>query len=321
MGKVESGAPVLAAAMGLTTRASAASCAVNRLVRVLIGLVLLSAAALKTYQFATHPAPGVDLFTSRWFIMGAVELELVLGFLLVTHMHPRLTQRLTLLCFTVFAFIASYKAFSGQPSCGCFGRLDVSPWYALIFDLLTIVALSAFPLRASQSRSALPPLLAVFLLAFLFPLSGLSAALLITTSAPSTVNKDGDVIGSSPVVVLDPPQWLGKPFPLLKHCDIGDELRGNRWIVILYQRDCPRCRQVLSQYRPSRPDVAAPPEAARLALVEVPSAHPSDWAPPAAAGSYLPGRLDETREWFAQLPVRIDLVNGDVSSVQYLGTQ
>ena len=49
-----------------------------------VGLVLLVAAALKTHQLATEPVPGISLLESRWFLVGVVELELLLGLWLVS---------------------------------------------------------------------------------------------------------------------------------------------------------------------------------------------------------------------------------------------
>ena len=45
------------------------------LVRALLGLVLLVAAALKCYQLATGPLAESSVLTSRWFLLAIVELE------------------------------------------------------------------------------------------------------------------------------------------------------------------------------------------------------------------------------------------------------
>ncbi len=42
-------------------------------VRVLWGLILLTAAGLKGYQLATDPVVGNSLLNSRWFLMATVE--------------------------------------------------------------------------------------------------------------------------------------------------------------------------------------------------------------------------------------------------------
>jgi len=48
-------------------------------VRILLGLVLLTAAGLKGHQMATEPVPGTGLLDSRWLLMLTVEFEFLLG--------------------------------------------------------------------------------------------------------------------------------------------------------------------------------------------------------------------------------------------------
>jgi hypothetical protein len=48
-------------------------------VRSVLGLILLSAAALKGQQLATEPVAETSLFTSRWFLICVVEVELFFG--------------------------------------------------------------------------------------------------------------------------------------------------------------------------------------------------------------------------------------------------
>ena len=48
-------------------------------VRVILGLILLIAAALKAFQLATEPVAESGLLTSRWFLIGGVEFELFFG--------------------------------------------------------------------------------------------------------------------------------------------------------------------------------------------------------------------------------------------------
>jgi hypothetical protein len=37
--------------------------------------------------------------------------------------------------------VSLYLALAGQRSCGCFGRMTVSPWLTLIFDIAAMAAL------------------------------------------------------------------------------------------------------------------------------------------------------------------------------------
>jgi len=53
-------------------------------VRMILGLILLSAAALKRHQLATEPVAETSLFTFRWFMIGVVEFEIFFGLWLLT---------------------------------------------------------------------------------------------------------------------------------------------------------------------------------------------------------------------------------------------
>ena len=50
-------------------------------VRIILGLILLTAAALKGQQLATEPVAESSLFTSRWLLICVVEFELFFGLL------------------------------------------------------------------------------------------------------------------------------------------------------------------------------------------------------------------------------------------------
>jgi len=60
----------------IETRASIQSWTV---LRVFIGIVILTSALLKTHELATIPSLGSGLLHSRWFLILVVELELLLG--------------------------------------------------------------------------------------------------------------------------------------------------------------------------------------------------------------------------------------------------
>ena len=110
-------------------------------VRILLGLVLLTAAGLKGHQLATEPAVGTGLLDSRWFLIGVVEFELLFGLTLLAGIFPKSTWIAALACFACFAGVSAVKAVLGDASCGCFGRVPVNPWHTFGLDLTAIVAL------------------------------------------------------------------------------------------------------------------------------------------------------------------------------------
>ncbi|MFV1965060.1 MAG: MauE/DoxX family redox-associated membrane protein [Pirellulaceae bacterium] len=105
------------------------------LLRALLGVVLLIAAALKAWQLSTEPVAEDGLLTSRGFLIALVEFELLFGLCLLFGLVPRVTWPIAMLCFVGFSCVALYKALSGAASCGCFGKVEVNPWYTFAFDV------------------------------------------------------------------------------------------------------------------------------------------------------------------------------------------
>jgi len=197
-------------------------------VRIVLGLVLLSAALLKGHQLATEPVAETGLLTSRWFLIGVVEFELVFGLWLWLGLYPRRTWQLALLCFSTFGCVTLYKALSGEATCGCFGRVPVNPWYTLVLDLAAVTALLRWRPARGAETSPLPPVgegpgvraRAGTRLGWILGISlaaGIPAALSMASYQAATLDEAGDIFGDSQFVVLEPETWVGKRFPLLKH--------------------------------------------------------------------------------------------------------
>ncbi len=123
------------------------------LVRWLVGVVLLTAAAMKDYQLATGPVAETSLLTSRWFMITAVEFEWALGLCLVGGLWKRQTWWAAVVSFTIFACITAYKVWQGEASCGCFGKVEIDPRYTLGLDLVLLAALVTW-----RPRSNVPPI-------------------------------------------------------------------------------------------------------------------------------------------------------------------
>jgi hypothetical protein len=119
-------------------------------VRIVLGVLLLSAAGLKAHQLATEPVLSTGLLDSRWLLMATVEFELLFGLWLLGNIWPKPTWAAALACFGLFTCVSLYKALSGYATCGCFGRVSVNPWYTATLDLSGGVL--AFPLAAKGTR-------------------------------------------------------------------------------------------------------------------------------------------------------------------------
>jgi hypothetical protein len=114
---------------------------------ILVGFVLLSAAALKTF----YPAQVVSApFDSNWFPMVLAELELFLGLWLWTGLWAAASRLTMLALFSAFAVFNWTEAHAGAVSCACFGGIGLSPWIALGLDAVVVAMLLSWrPLAAS----------------------------------------------------------------------------------------------------------------------------------------------------------------------------
>lgn len=111
------------------------------LVSRLIACLLLTASWLKLITLLMVVSfPG-----SRWFTALVAASESLLGVWLLVGFYPRWSRRVTLACFVGFLHVALYQQFDQQPSCGCFGPLQVAPWVTALIDLGCIVALLVSP--------------------------------------------------------------------------------------------------------------------------------------------------------------------------------
>jgi hypothetical protein len=137
---------------------------------------------------------------------------------------------------------------------------------------------------------------------------GIAAA----TFRPSVLDPESGIIGHGNLVLLEPEKWVGKPFPLAEHIDVGKELTRGRWTVVLYRHDCADCPAAIAEHERRARAQAGDPDAPRVALIEV--------APPRRGGRHLVGagspcllgRLSADREWFVTTPAILSLHDGRV---------
>jgi hypothetical protein len=122
----------------------------------LLGLVLLAAGVLKGYAVATAdllPLREVHPWSTDWFSMGLVEMELALGLWLVSGLYARPARWAGVAIFALFFEVSLYQTLMGQPSCGCLGKLTVPPWLMAPFDLAAVFGLLAWPHPGVPSRT------------------------------------------------------------------------------------------------------------------------------------------------------------------------
>ncbi len=110
-----------------------------KLVRIILGVLLLVTAGLKLFDPSPDSFSGLDLLSSPRWRMAAIEAEALLGLWLLTGAYPRLLWLTGVLCFSLLAGVSFNLGLEGRSTCGCFGAsMSVSPWYALTLDVFAV---------------------------------------------------------------------------------------------------------------------------------------------------------------------------------------
>ncbi len=105
---------------------------------VAVAVILLVSAALKVHQLGTRPIIASNWLDQRWVLTVGIVFEIVLAMMLLARFAPRLTWGTALGTFVFFAGVSTWKGLRGEASCGCFGTIEVWPWYTVGLDLLIV---------------------------------------------------------------------------------------------------------------------------------------------------------------------------------------
>jgi hypothetical protein len=106
--------------------------------RIALGGLLIAAAGLKLYGLSVSAIPRVGWFSQPSVQLAAVEWELILGLWILSGSYPRMAWLAALGTFAAFAAASGYLGWIGVASCGCFGVIDASPWWAFGVDVTVI---------------------------------------------------------------------------------------------------------------------------------------------------------------------------------------
>jgi hypothetical protein len=278
--------------------------------RWVVGLLLVFAAILKSVQFVTEPAAA--LVTGRWLLSLEIGVELGVGLLALAGLYWRELRWIALLLFTCFATYSFYLAIGGAASCGCFGPLEVHPWWTFFLDLAVVLGL-LFSVRRDRAWTAAADAVAPrptpnsagrpMITAAVVAVSVLGVALLGRLADHRTASAGGFSALAGDLVILEPSEWVGKSLPIADSIDL--DLSSGKWIVLLHRHDCPACQEALPRYE----ELAS---RAPVAFVEIPP-YGESFAP--HDGSHV--RLKDDREWFVQTPVEIQLQDGIVTAANH----
>ena len=285
-------------------------------VRIVLGFLLLVAAALKGHQLATEPVAGRGLLDSRWFLIGVIEFEILFGLWLWGGLSPGPTWLAALLSFAVLFGVSLWKALSGDASCGCFGNLSVNPWYTLALDFGAILALvrwrpaGAKPRYPLGSRAFSIRLVAIVVI---WLVVGVPAVLAMAAREAWALGVGG-ALGEGEIVVVEPEAWIGRPFPLLGQIDVRSELSRGMWLVLLFKKDgCSACREAVAEYEELAEVFAGRANCPRIALVEC-SLYGSDYVSGENCG-WTRGYLRSDPKWKVPAPTGLLVDGGHVQQV------
>ncbi|MGE5610769.1 MAG: MauE/DoxX family redox-associated membrane protein [Bacillota bacterium] len=284
------------------------------LMRCLVAAILLFAAVQKWRELAAMPP-------SQWYAVGRVPLlltqiggEALLAIWLASGLRPRLAWVVTALAFTGFLIISLWKTARGEVSCGCFGRLVVHPGYTAGLDAAILAGW--YGVRRHAWRQQGHGMSAYWIAGMLsLVVGGTLTAVWLNRPVFANLSNAAQLPAAGDVVYFDASDWVGKPMPLRVHIDIGDRLSRGRWILVLHNSQCRRCRQVVPEYRQLAAQWTGRSNAPGIALVDVvPDASQADSEAPGRT-SVLLGHITSSQKWFIITPAVLALENGTVLAV------
>lgn len=110
-------------------------------IRVVLGLLLLTAAALKIYGWGVSTVPPVGWFSTPSVQAAAIGWEILLSLWLLSGIALVGSWLAALVTFVMLAGISGYLGWIGQATCDCFGVISANPWFAFGADLSALLML------------------------------------------------------------------------------------------------------------------------------------------------------------------------------------
>jgi hypothetical protein len=181
-------------------------------VRIAVGLILLLAAFAKLDGFRFDPLARDTLLASPRAQIAVIELELFLGLWLLSGLAQRWARHAALVFFGMLAAASLYMALEGRSHCGCFGRVEVNPWWTFGLDVVAIALLASFRPASSAdlpiAQSRLLKIAAVAVLLVGVPL----AAFFLAVASPSDwlAQLRGQTVTAEPTIADLGTGWPGE---------------------------------------------------------------------------------------------------------------
>lgn len=108
-----------------------------------VGAVLVAAAVLKATGRSFDPLSRNGLTAAAWAQLAVVQAEIGLGGWLLSGVAAAGAWLLATATFFAFSAVSFYSGVTGQEDCGCFGAVQVNPWYTFGFDVAVVATLLA----------------------------------------------------------------------------------------------------------------------------------------------------------------------------------
>ncbi|MDO4588124.1 MAG: hypothetical protein Q4C95_12665 [Planctomycetia bacterium] len=193
------------------------------------------------------PASGFfAFFEQRWVQIVIVEFEILWCVLLLNNFWPRFLWTGSLALFTGFTVFSILKGVMGEVSCGCFGVVQVNPWYTAIFDAILVGLLLACKPVLQNPKMKLNYIESLSFVITWFAIA-VPVGFLLSVQ-PSQLESEGVIRGESSIVLLTPEDWLNHPFPLLKYITPSLVLEKDKWTLIFYRENCVKCHEVMKHF-------------------------------------------------------------------------
>ena len=282
----------------------------NSLFKLSIATLLLTAAILKVVSPEISAKVQVESRLPHWVLIIAVQAEILVSFLMVSAISPKLCWSMGFLLFLGFAMVSGYGTLAGYESCGCFGAFKISPlWvFALDVGIVGVLLLDRRQfLSDRQSKLGLAKLSFVatgFVLVSVFSVS-------VMAKHPQSFQAGVTVVANGKVVILEPAEWIGRELPIRHEIAPSDDILLRDAIVLLYHHDCPKCQLALPQFEQLANELMKKGSHRDVVLVEVPPFGGGKNS--ATAARYA--RLSPEREWLVHTPMEIQLAKGKVMLV------
>lgn len=282
--------------------------------RFMVGGILITAATLKIAELMPTyiSLSGIELSRLDPLKTAFITIELCLGFTAFSRLLWRQTRipiLLLLLCFSGYSLFMIYR---GIHSCGCFGKLQIAPWWVFILDISMCFALIA-DLRAEKRYTALERSGILKWNGWLLITIAGTVFIILIDDIFSSTNPRTSIFGGAltasreEIIVLEPDKWIGQQFPLIRY--IGVDVSRGDWILLFHNHDCRECQLAVSAYK----EAARLDSEINLAIVEVPPYDIEDFIVTTSANCHF-GRLNKEKEWFIETPQELQLSDGIVIS-------